>query len=145
MNFRIPKVPEKKKYEWLEHDLMMYYDDLKYKDFTGNMGSHFSMAKIVNFNIIHHECHGDKLKNPRTYYETICNNDFKNYEDDVRNRAMPSAIKSERDEVCFEHHLLKSHLEKDLISNGFFITGRGRGRKRATKYCKSLKHSDKSV
>ena len=46
MNFRIPKVPEKKKYEWLEHDIMMYYDDLKYKDFTENMGHTFQWQKL---------------------------------------------------------------------------------------------------
>ena len=72
MNSYIPKAPEKEKYERYEHDLMTYYDDLKYEEFIENMDNHFLNAKIVNFDIIHHEYRGDKLKNPKIYYETIC-------------------------------------------------------------------------
>lgn len=77
--------------------------------------------------MIHHECPGDKLNNPISYYDTICNKDIKKYKDDVRNQAMSSVIKSENGDVRFERHLLKSRIEKDLISNRFFIRGRGRG------------------
>ena len=52
---------------------------------------------------------------------------------------MSSVIKSERDDVHFEHRLLKLHIKKDLVLNGFFIGGRGRSKKIATGDCKSLK------
>ena len=58
---------------------------------------------------------------------------------------MSSVIKSERDDVHFEHRLLKLHIKKDLVLNGFFIGGRGRSKKIATGDCKSLKQWDKSV
>lgn len=45
------------------------------------------MQKIITFDIIQHECRGDKLNNPREYYKTIKNEDFKNYEDDVRSQV----------------------------------------------------------
>lgn len=71
---------------------MNYIDDLKYKNFTEDMGSHFSRVKIVNFDLTHHQCRENKLNNPRHFYEKIRDKDFKNYEDGVRNRAMSSAI-----------------------------------------------------
>ena len=78
---------------------MTNYDDLKFEQFFENPDLNFSNAKIVNFDIIHHECQGDKLKHPESYYETIRNKDFKSYEDDVRNHAMSCPIKSERDYI----------------------------------------------
>lgn len=56
------------------------------------------------------EYRGDKLNNPREYYETIKKCDFKNYKDEIRNQAISSAIKSERVDLRFERHLIKFHV-----------------------------------
>lgn len=81
------------------------------------------------------------LNNLRHFSKTIHDKDFKNYEDGIQNWSMSAVIKSEHNNVRFEHHLLKLFLsndaEKDLISNGFFIMKK---RKHATDNCKSLKH-----
>ena len=124
-NTCILKKPEKEKYKWYKHDLMTNTNHLKYKQFVENMDSHFARAKITNFNIIHHQCQGDPLQNSLRYYETIFDNDFKNYEDRPPNQAISSAVKADRNDIHFECNLLKSHIksdiEKDLISNGIFI------------------------
>ena len=73
MNLYIPKMPEKKKREQYDHDLLTYFEDLKYEESIENMDSHFANAKVINLDIIHHECQGDKLNNPREYYQTIKN------------------------------------------------------------------------
>lgn len=44
------------------------------------MDGYFKNAKIINFDIIHHVCRGDKLQNPEKYYKAIRNKDFNNYE-----------------------------------------------------------------
>ena len=59
---------------------MIYFDDLKYDEFVSNMDGYFKNAKIMNFDIIHHVCRGDKLQNPEKYYKAIRNKDFNNYE-----------------------------------------------------------------
>ena len=47
---------DKRTYEWYEHDLMSYIDNLKYEHFVEDMDNHFSRMKIINFDLIHHEC-----------------------------------------------------------------------------------------
>ena len=59
------------------------------------MDSHFSRAKVVNFDIIHHQCRGDKLDNPEQYHQTIYDKEFVNYENHICNEVVSSAIKSE--------------------------------------------------
>ena len=81
---------------------MTYIDDLKYDRLVNHVNSHFSSAKVINFDIIHYQCRGDKLENPQQYYETICNKDFENYECHFQNLAVSTAIKSERDDINIE-------------------------------------------
>ena len=104
---------------------MTYIDNLKYNNFINNMDSHFSNAKITNFDITHHQCRGDELKNPQQYYKTIFDKDFVNYENHVCNWAISSAIKAERDDIHFERGFLKCHIKRDiekyLISNSVFV------------------------
>lgn len=76
MNSYIPKVPEKKSTNGMS--IMTYIYDLKYKNFNEDMGSHFSRAKIVSFDLIYHQCRGDKLNNPMHHYKITCDKDFKN-------------------------------------------------------------------
>ena len=71
------------------------------------MDSHFSCTKITNFDIIRHQCCSDELENSQQYYETIYNKDFVIYENHVGNQEISSAIKAERDDIHFEHDLLK--------------------------------------
>ena len=93
---------------------MTYIDDLKYHNFLKDMDSHVSRVKITNFNIIHHECRGDRLENPEQYYKTIYDKNFDNYEDHIQNEAVSCAIKSERDDIYFERDFLNRHMKRDI-------------------------------
>ena len=114
----------------MKHDLMTYTEDLKDENFVHDMDSHFSRAKVVNFDMIHHQIRQSRIRqldNLEEYYQTIYDKNFVNYENHVRNKAVAvsSAIKSERDDIRFERDFLNRHMkrnvEKDLISNGFFV------------------------
>ena len=100
-NSYIPKKPEKKKYEWYEHDLMTYIGDLKYKHFIEDTDSHFSCAKVTKFDLMQRQCCGDPLQNSQHYYEAIFSSDFNGYEDRIRNQVMSSTIKAERNVIHF--------------------------------------------
>ena len=65
-----------------------------------NADEHFQKAKIINFDIIHHKCRGDELEYSKKFYQTIENKDFKNYDNNVKEEVLTSAIKSERKDIC---------------------------------------------
>ena len=125
-NTYIPRKTKQGKYEWCEHDLMSYFDDLKYEEFASDTDGYFQNARVNNFDIINHECHSTSLQNPKQYYKTMQKKDFNNYEHYVQTKAISSAIKSERSNIYFEQGVLKQHfkkktdIEKNLVSNGFF-------------------------
>ena len=50
------------KLPWHERDLMSYFDNLKFKEMPDQPDYHFRNKKVVNFDIIHHECRGDPLQ-----------------------------------------------------------------------------------
>ena len=44
-----------------ERDFCSYFDQLKYEEMMRNPDKYFSNVKVVNFDIIHHQCRGDPL------------------------------------------------------------------------------------
>ena len=60
-----------------ERSFLNYLDDVKYEQFMENPDKSFKKTKIVNFDIIHHECRGDALDKPVEYYQIVFQNNFK--------------------------------------------------------------------
>ena len=50
---------------------LMYFDGLKYKEFSNNPDRWFSNVKVVTLYIINYECRGDPLHNSYKNYKTI--------------------------------------------------------------------------
>lgn len=50
------KTKKNNKYDWYEHDLMTYFDDLKYEQLASNTDECFKRAHIFNSDIINHDC-----------------------------------------------------------------------------------------
>lgn len=100
---------------WTWFDVI--YQWFEIQTFCQNIDNHFLQAKIVNFDIIHHECWADKLQNPKFFYERIEKKHFRNYEPDVKTAAVASAIRSERQDVNVERVIM----EDCCASNDFFI------------------------
>lgn len=67
------------KLPWYEKDLMTHYDYLKYKDMSDNPEYYLKNVHVINFDIIHQECCGDKLKGNYKDYKTIKSEDLINY------------------------------------------------------------------
>ena len=77
-NTYILRKTKKGKYEWYKHDVMTYFNDLKYDAFVSDRDSYFKNAQVINFDIINHVCRGTPLQNLENYYKTIRSKDFKN-------------------------------------------------------------------
>lgn len=64
---------------WYERNLIGYFDDLDYKDMWKDPSKYFENKKIVNFDIIYHECRGDPLQGTYKGYQTVKSNDLQKY------------------------------------------------------------------
>ena len=62
-----------------ERCFLTYLDDIKYERFMKDPDTSLKNTKIINFDIIHHQCRGDELSKPIDHYQTVFNNDFKKY------------------------------------------------------------------
>ena len=125
----------KTEFKWYEHYLLMpYIDDLKYNEFIEKTDEHFQKAKIINFDVIHHERKGDELEYSKKFYQTIENKDFKDYDNNIKEEALTSAIKSERKDIFIDRALT----ERNVISNSIFVK-RSKITKKTADDCKWLK------
>ena len=51
-NSYIPPKNKKGQYEWYKHDLMTYFDNVKYDEFVSDIDGCFKNAQVINFDII---------------------------------------------------------------------------------------------
>ena len=54
-----------------DRDFLSYLDDLKYETFQENPDNYMKNVKIINFDLIHHQCKGDKLQHSEEHYQTV--------------------------------------------------------------------------
>lgn len=88
---------QKQNFSWYERDgLITYTDQLKYEQFITNPDNHFANAEIVSFDIIHHRCWGDPLKNSVRSYRTIDKKHFENYSSESKTRAISAVARNGR-------------------------------------------------
>ena len=100
--------------------------------------------KIINFDLINHECRGDKLEHDRRYYETLQKKEIdEELVNSVHKYHFASAAKrSELSEVHLEKDLQLDHLrvidlKEQLKQKGIHLSNMQK-RKKYTNHCKSL-------
>ena len=97
--------------KWYEQGgLMTYIDLMKNENFTRDRDLYLQNAKIVNFDIIHHECRGDKLNGSYKQYKTVVKNDLD---------KMPSNHKKEALGACMRSSRKDLHVQRDLMLEYF--------------------------
>ena len=129
-----------------DKDLDLKLQEMKYNDIVKDFDFHFENCYITNFDLIHHECRGDKLQFSRKFYETIFYDSVKKNLDEInQEKFLSSAIKSERSNVNIEKKLIIEHfkresLERNLEKKGIFLSAmRKKFYCKKTDECKSIK------
>ena len=129
-----------------DKDLDLKLKEMKYNDIVKDCDFHFENSYITNFDLIHHECRGDKLQFSRKFYETIFYDSVKKNLDEInQEKFLSSAIKSERSNVNIEKKLIIEHfkresLERNLEKKGIFLSAmRKKFYCKKTDECKSIK------
>lgn len=101
------------KLPWYERDLMAYFDHLDYKQMSDNATKYFHDKQAINFDITHHECHGDKLDNSYKDYKTVKFDDLKNYPEKEKKETLSAIFRNaKRDDLWVQRDLLIDHFQK---------------------------------
>ena len=129
-----------------DKDLDLKLKEMKYDNIVKDFDFHFENCYMTNFDLIHHECRGDKLQFSRKFYETIFYDSVKKNLDEInQERFLSSAIKLERSNVNIEKKLIIEHfkresLERNLEKKGIFLSAmRKKFYCKKTDECKSIK------
>ena len=83
---------------WYERDMMTYFDHLKCKEMRDDPDSYSKNVKVANFDIIHHECHSDKLKGTYKEYNTIKNEHWSKYPKEEAKAVLLATFRIKRDD-----------------------------------------------
>ena len=87
-----------------------------------NPTKYFLDKQIVNFDIIHHECCGDKLENSYKRYKTVKHEELKNYPPPPKNEALSGVCRNvKRDHLWVQRDLMLEYFFKKLICNFSFF------------------------
>ena len=103
-------IPYYLEYEDNLHEILLRHE---YERINKNKKDYFGKAKIINFDIINHECRGDPLQNSIKYYETIHQHDLKLAKKEDRDEFVSESIRSKRKDI---------HIEKNIINEHFRLT-----------------------
>ena len=86
----------------------------KYEKIYKNRKEYFENAKIVNFDIINHECKGDPLKNNVEHYQTIKKEDLKLVRKGDEGKFVASAIRTQRNDVNVARDVAIDHFKNNV-------------------------------
>ena len=115
---------------------------MKYNDIVKDFDFHFENCYITNFDLIHHECRGDKLQFSRKFYETIFYDSVKKNLDEInQEKFLSSAIESEKSNVNIEKKLIIEHFKRESLERNLEKKGilRKKFYCKKTDECKSIK------
>lgn len=90
---------------WYESDMMSFIDHIKYRSMRDNPDSYFNNVKVVNFDIINHECRGDKLIGPYKDFKTIKSEHLTNYPKNDAEVVLSAAFQN-RDDLWVKHDFM---------------------------------------
>ena len=71
--------------------------------------AYFKKVEVVNFDIIHHECHGDKLKGTYKGYKTVESKHLENYPKEDAKIVMSATFRIKRDDLWIQCNLMLQH------------------------------------
>ena len=107
------------------NDLHTRLNDETNNEILNDLDRHFKQCYITNFDLIHHECRGDKLNFSKKFYQTVYSKELReNLNLEQRINFVEAGIKSERDDLYFEKKIYIDHFEriKRFEERGIFLS-----------------------
>ena len=90
--------------------MMSYIDHIKYRTMLDDPDQYFDKVKIVDFDIIHHECRGDKLIGNYKDYKTI--QELNRYLKEKIKVVLSAAFRNKREDLWVKRDLMIKHFRE---------------------------------
>ena len=106
-------------------DLHSRLMDEKNNEILNDLDRHFKQCYITNFDLINHECRGDKLNFSKKFYQTVYSKELReNLNLKQQNDFVAMGIKSERNDLYFEKKVYLDHFERvrKFEEKGIFLS-----------------------
>ena len=84
----------------------------KYENINRNKEHYFENAKIINFDIINHQCRQEPLKNSVKYYQTIHEHNLQCAREEDQEEFISAAIRSKRDDLFIKRNIIIQHFKQ---------------------------------
>ena len=97
-----------------ERDFFTYLDDIKYEKVMKDLDHFIKNARIINLDIIHHECRGKPLENSYRYYQTLKKSELCEYQEQPKEKLLSAAFRNQDNtwqEIYFEKNIVKQHFK----------------------------------
>ena len=85
----------------------------KYEKIKNDKKNYFNEAKVINFDIINHECRGDPLEYSIKHYQTIYEENLQRSRKEDINEFIGEAIKSRREDLHVDKEVSNEHFKLD--------------------------------
>ena len=117
----VPFNPNKTTKNRTFNDLDTTLKQVTFNEILNDPDYHFENSFVTNFDLIHHQCRGDELSYSKKHYETIANKKIKEeiLDENVRNRFICSAIRSERKDEAIEKKFFKNILTERRLKKTY--------------------------
>ena len=117
----VPFNPNKTTKNRTFNDLDTTLKQVTFNEILNDPDYHFENSFVTNFDLIHHQCRGDELSYSKKHYETIANKKIKEeiLDENVRNRFICSAIRSERKDEAIEKKVFKNILTERRLKKTY--------------------------
>ena len=98
--------------KWYKRDgLLTYIDRLKYERFEKDRDAYLKNARIINFDIIHHESRGDELQNSYKHYKTVGEKNFDKMPKNGRKKATAACFRSKRKDLYVQRDIMLAYFK----------------------------------
>ena len=91
---------------------MSYIDLIKYRTMLDDPDQYFDKVKIVDFDIIHHECPGDKLIGNYKDYKTI--QELNRYPKEKIKVVLSAAFRNKREDLWVKRDLMIKYFRENF-------------------------------
>ena len=98
----------------LKRNFYTYLNHIKYEKEMKDPDHFIKNERIINFDIIHHECRGQPLENSYRYYQTLKENELRKYQEQPKENLLSAAFRNQdntKQGIYFEKNIVKKHFK----------------------------------